>query len=94
MIRGLPWGLSDKESTCQCRNSVPSLEDPRVKEMATDSSTLIQEIHGQRSRTAYSPCPERVRHDLVTKQKQYDMTGSKVILAKCQQLQKERGQTQ
>jgi len=43
---GLPWWLSDKESTCQHRRWVQSLgqEDPLEKEMAIHSSILAWEI--------------------------------------------------
>ena len=43
---GLPWWLSGKESTCQCRRCGfdPGLEDPLEKEMATHSSILAWEI--------------------------------------------------
>ena len=46
-------------------------EDPLEKEMATHSSILAWELHGQRSLEGYSPQGhKRVRHDLVTKQRQ------------------------
>ena len=45
-------------------------EDPLEKEMATHSSIPAWEIHGQRSLAGHSPwVGKRVRHDLVTKQK-------------------------
>ena len=42
LVRGLPWGLSGKESTCQCSKPGFSLgqEDAMEKEMATHSSIL------------------------------------------------------
>ena len=43
----LPWGLSGKESACQCRRlwfSPQVGEDPLEKEMATHSSILAWEI--------------------------------------------------
>ena len=43
----LPWGLSGKESACQCRRLWfgPQVEeDPLEKEMATHSSILAWEI--------------------------------------------------
>ena len=50
-VLGLPWWLSDKESTCQCRRHglnpwAGSLtqEDPLEKEMATHSSILAWEV--------------------------------------------------
>ena len=45
-------------------------EDSLEKEMATHSSILAQEIHGQRSLVSYSPWFCRVRHDLVPKEQQ------------------------
>ena len=45
-----PWGLSGKESACQCREMwVQSLdwEEPLEKEMATHSSVLAWEIPGE-----------------------------------------------
>ena len=46
-------------------------EDTLVKGMATHSSILAWEIHGQRSLIGYSPwgC-KRVRYDLAIKQQQ------------------------
>ena len=46
MYNGLPWWLSGKESTCQCRRHRfdPALEDPLEKEMATHSSIVAWEI--------------------------------------------------
>ena len=43
---GLPWCLSDKESTCNAEEAVGSLgqEDPPEKKMATHTSTLAWEI--------------------------------------------------
>ena len=44
-------------------------EDPMEKGMATHSSILAGEFHGQRSLVVYSPWgPQRVALDLVTKQ--------------------------
>ena len=47
----LPWWLSSKEYTCQCRrhrrpwfNSIPGQKDPLEKEMATHFSILAWEI--------------------------------------------------
>ena len=52
-------------------------EDPLKEEMATHSSILAREIHGQRSLVDYSPWSyKRVRHDLGTKQHQQYGTGS------------------
>ena len=47
-------------------------EDPLEKEMASHSSILAWEIHGQRSLAGYSPWGhKRVGHKLATKQQQY-----------------------
>ena len=45
-VEGLPWWLSDKGPTCQCRRHIQSLvqEDSLEKEMATCSSVLAWEI--------------------------------------------------
>ena len=45
-IKCLPWLLSSKESTCQCRRQIQSQgqEDPLEKEMAMHSSILAWEI--------------------------------------------------
>ena len=41
----LPWGPSDKESTCQCRrHGFDPWENPLVKEIAIHSSILAWEI--------------------------------------------------
>ena len=46
-------------------------EDPLEKEMATHSSILAWEIHGQKSLVGYSPWGlRRVRYNLATKQQQ------------------------
>ena len=67
----LPWGLSGKESACQCRRlwfSPQIGEDPREKEMATHSSILAWEIREQRNLAGYSPWGrKRVWHNLATK---------------------------
>ena len=46
-VKRLPWWLSGKESTCQCRRlrfDSLGLEDPLEKGMATHSSFLAWEI--------------------------------------------------
>ena len=44
-------------------------EDPLKEEMATHSSILAREVHGQRSLVGYGPWScKRVGHDLGTKQ--------------------------
>ena len=42
-------------------------EDPLEKEIATRSSILAWESHGQSSLAGYSPCVERVGRNLATK---------------------------
>ena len=69
---GLPWWLSVKESTSQCRRYKfnPWVgEDTLEKEMATHSSILAGKSHGQRNLVSYDPwvC-KRIGHDLATKQ--------------------------
>ena len=53
---GFPGGSDDKESACNARDLVQSLggEDPMEKGMATHSSILPGEVHGQRSLAGYS----------------------------------------
>ena len=56
---GLPGGTND-EPICQCRRHKRHGLDPWVgtimgEVMATHSSTLAWEIHGQRSLAGYSP---------------------------------------
>ena len=55
--QGFPRWLSGKESTCQGGNvrSVPGLEAPLEKEMATHSSTLAWEIPWTEELVGYSP---------------------------------------
>ena len=57
---GFPGSSAGKESACNAGDlcSIPGLEDPLEKEMATHSSTLAWRILGQRS---YSPWGHRVR---------------------------------
>ena len=45
-------------------------EDPLEKEMATHSSILPGESHGQRSLAGYSPWVSRVGHNLETKERE------------------------
>ena len=48
-------------------------EGPLEKEMATHSSILAWEIHGQKSLVGYSPWGlRRVRYNLATKQQQQE----------------------
>ena len=54
---GFPWWLSSQESACRVGDpgSIPGSEDPLEKGMATHSSILAGEFHGQRSLAGYSP---------------------------------------
>ena len=71
---GLPWGLSSKESACQCRRYRfhPWIRNlPWRRKWQPTSSFLPGKFHGQRSLVGYSPWGyKRVRHNLVTKQQQ------------------------
>ena len=57
MVKNLPANAGDM-------GLIPGQEDPLEKEMATHSSILDWEIHGQRNLAGYSPwgC-KRVRQD-------------------------------
>ena len=61
-------------------------EDPMEKEMATHSSILPGESHGQRSLVGYSPRGCRVGHDLATKQQLYQDILPKPVQEVCSQL--------
>ena len=55
-------------------SSIPGQEDPLEKEVATHSSILAWEPHGQRSLAGYSPRGhKRVRHDLATEQQHFPL---------------------
>ena len=71
---GLPWWLSGRESSCQCRKL---LFDPQIKKIPWRRKWqptpvfLPRKSHGQRSLAGYSPWDrKRVRHNLSTKQQQ------------------------
>ena len=72
----LPWWLSSKEYTCQCRrhrrpwfNSIPGQKDPLEKEMATHFSILAWEIPwSEEPGGLQSMGSERVGRHLATKQ--------------------------
>ena len=71
-IPGLPWWLSGKESTCQCRRrgfDPWSGEIPWRRKWQPPPVFLPGKLYGQRSLAGYSPwgC-KRVGHDLVTQQ--------------------------
>ena len=53
----LQGGSDGKESACNVGDlgSIPGSEDPLEKGMATHSSILAGEFHGQRSLAGYSP---------------------------------------
>ena len=57
MSTELPGWLSGKESTCQCSRHtyILGLGRPPAEGMATHSSILPGESHGQRRRVGYSP---------------------------------------
>ena len=57
MITKYSVGSDGKESACQCRTPVRSLgrEDPLEEGLATHSTVLPGESHGQRSLAGYSP---------------------------------------
>ena len=67
-LSGLPWWLSGKESTCQCRRPGP---DPLVGKMPWRRKWqptpvfLPGKFHGQRSLVGYSP-RGRKRVDITT----------------------------
>ena len=68
----LPWWLSGKESTCQCRSLGFNLwiqKIPWRRKWQPTPVFLPGKFHGQRSLAGYNPwgC-QRVRHDLATKQ--------------------------
>ena len=54
---GLPGGLDSKESSCNEGDTgfIPGWKDPLEKGMATHSSILPEEFHGQRNLAGYSP---------------------------------------
>ena len=68
---GLPWWLSGKESTCQCRCGFNSWVEkiPWRKKWQPTPAFLPRKSHEQRSLVGYSPwgC-KRFRYDLATKQ--------------------------
>ena len=74
VIIWLPWWLSGKEISCQCRNHgfYPwASKIPWRGKLATHSSILAWEIPCQRSLVGYSPWGhKRVGHDLAKKQLQ------------------------
>ena len=74
MKQGLPWGLSWRESACQCRRLVWSLiqGDPLEKGRATHSSILAWDILCMEEPGGLqSMGSQRVRNDLATKQQQH-----------------------
>ena len=56
MLHLFPWRLSGKESDCNTGDPglIPGQEDPMEESLATHSS-ILGELHGQRSLAAYSP---------------------------------------
>ena len=68
---GLPWWLSAKESTCQCRRLKfhPWVRKiPWRRKWQPTPVFLLGKSHGQRSLAAYSMGLQRVGHKLATKQ--------------------------
>ena len=66
---GLPWWLSGKESTCQCRRCGFDQEDPFLKETETHSSTLTWRIPWTEEPGRLQPMGlQRVGQDLMTEQ--------------------------
>ena len=64
----------------------PGLEDPLEEEMATHSSIVAWEIPRTRSLAGYSPwAHERVRPDLVTKQRLWSAIKFGIMLIYCVQ---------
>ena len=70
----LPWWLSGKEPTCQCRRHdlIPGREDTLEKETATHSSILAWEIPwtDEPGRATVHGVTKKIRYNLVTKQYQ------------------------
>ena len=69
----LPWWLSGKESTCQCRRHrfyLWSGKIPWRRKWQPAPVFLPGEFHRQRDLECYSPWAHRVRHNLATKQEQ------------------------
>ena len=77
-MRGLPWWLSSKESTCQCKSHRFDFWIGKIPGRRKWQPTLIflpEKTHGQRSLAGYSPWGrKRVGHDLVTKQQKQQLT--------------------
>ena len=73
LTKGLPWWLSGKEPTCQCRRC---RFDPWVRKIPwrrkwqPAPGFLPGKHYGRRSLVGYSPWGHKVRHDLATKQQQ------------------------
>ena len=71
-INGLPWGLSSKEYTCQCRRCGFSpwvRKNPWRRKWQPTPVFLSGKFHGERSLMGYSPLGDiKLRYDLVTKQ--------------------------
>ena len=70
-VWGFPSGsvLKDPPENAGDMGSIPGLERPLEKKMATHASILAWESHGQRSLVGYSPWGhKRVGHNLAIKQ--------------------------
>ena len=73
-LTGLPWWLSSKEPTCQCRTHRFDSWVRKIlwrRKWQPTPVFLPGKSHGQRSLAGYSPQRhKRFRHDLATKQQQ------------------------
>ena len=70
-VRGLPWRLSGKESTYQCKSH---RFNPWIGKIP-GRRKWPEKTHGQRSPAGYSPWDhKRVGHDLVAKQQKQQLT--------------------
>ena len=74
ILGGLPWWLSGKESSCQCRRRGFDPWFGKVPGGGNSSPShysCLEKSHRQEDLTGYSPRGhKRVRHNLVTKQQQ------------------------
>ena len=71
------WGFPGKESSCQCRRCGFDLwvwKVPWRRKWQPTPVFLPGKSHGQRSLAGYSPGVVRVRHDLVPKKQQQQIT--------------------
>ena len=77
----IPWWLSGKKSTCQCRFNPRIKKSPWRRAWQTSPIFLSGKSHGQKSLAGYSPwCRKRVGHDWVTNQQEQHRTYRKEII--------------